>query len=115
MRAVVDLDGTLCSNTHGKYESAMPYWDMIEVINQMHDDGHYIIIRTARGMSCGNRDAAITRWYRITQNQLDDWGVKYDELKLGKECADVYIDDRAFVVNPDGSGADALRKFIYGS
>ena len=33
-------------------------------------------------------------FYDFTKNQLDQWGVKYHDLFLGKPAADVYVDDK---------------------
>ena len=34
-------------------------------------------------------------WEDTTKKQLDEWQVKYHELRFGKPHADVFIDDRA--------------------
>src|ERR1700712_5794132 len=84
-----DLDGTLCSNTFGDYESAEPFAWAIERVNDLAADGHNIIIFTARGTATG------IDWSGVTRSQLERWGVSYDELRLGKPSADVFVDDRA--------------------
>ena len=54
-----DLDGTLChteSNPDGhgmKYYEATPYPDRIKVVNKLWEEGHTIIVETARG--CGSK------------------------------------------------------------
>ena len=114
MRVVFDIDGTICKNTNGKYAEAQPYQEMIDLINKLYYDGHYIIFHTARGMgkhsSVPNR--AATTYYRLTQNQLDSWGVNYHELHLGKIIADVYFDDKGFRLEEDGSSVEELKEFI---
>lgn len=112
MRYAFDIDGTICSNTNGKYEDAEPYQDMIDLINDLYNSGNYIIFHTARGMGLFNNipAQAATKWYAFTKNQLDNWGVKYHELHLGKIHADFYIDDRAINVRNDGSSAQDLRR-----
>ena len=114
MRLVFDIDGTICNNTNGKYPEAKPYREMIDLINRMYDNGHYIIFHTARGMGLHNGvpNKAATTWYSVTQNQLDHWGVKYHELHLGKILGDVYVDDKGFGIENDGSSVDELKKFI---
>ena len=116
MRIALDIDGTICQNTNGKYSEARPYRDMISLINKLYYEGHYIIFHTARGMGkhSGIPNAAATEYYRLTQNQLDAWGVKYHELHLGKILADVYVDDRGFRIKADGSSVEALREFLGG-
>ena len=84
-----DIDGTLCTNTHGAYESAEPYPQRIAKVNALHADGHTIYLLTARGSTTG------IDWRAATERQLDQWGVRYHALFLGKPTADIYIDDRA--------------------
>ena len=84
-----DLDGTLCTNTNGDYTNANPFKDRISKVNELHSLGDKIIINTARGSSTG------IDWYEITKNQLQKWGVKYDQLFVGKKIeADLFIDDK---------------------
>lgn len=113
-RLVFDIDGTICNNTNGSYEDAHPYKDMIALINEMYDAGHYIIFHTARGMGKhnGNRALAYKDWFCLTKMQLEDWGVKFHELHLGKILGDVYVDDRGFRLREDGSSAEDLRSFL---
>ena len=85
----IDLDGTLCSNTFGEYKQAVPVQYAIDQVNHLHSAGHKIKIFTARGSTSG------IDWRITTENQLQSWGVKYDELILGKPEADVYVDDKA--------------------
>ena len=86
----VDLDGTLCSNTNGTYEHAVPFKDRIEKINQLYNNGNIININTARGATTG------IDWYDLTVRQLQDWGVKYHSLTVGKKPHyDFIIDDKA--------------------
>jgi branched-subunit amino acid aminotransferase/4-amino-4-deoxychorismate lyase len=87
-----DLDGTLCTNTYGDYETAEPYRWAIERVNALHRAGHRIIVFTARGESTG------VDWRARTVEQLKTWGVSYDELRLGKPTADVFVDDRAYTM-----------------
>src|SRR3954447_16376728 len=84
-----DLDGTLCTNTEGEYESARPQPWAIERVNTLRRAGHRILIFTARGTTTG------IDWRPETERQLAEWGVDYDELILGKPYGDVYIDDKA--------------------
>ena len=96
-RYVVDLDGTLCTNTEGDYSSAEPRIDRIRKINELFEAGHQIIILTARGMGRFNNDghAAEQAFRALTETQLAEWGVKYHALFLGKPAGDLYIDDKA--------------------
>ena len=84
-----DIDGTLCTNTDGEYESAEPHSEIIARVNSLHDAGHQIIVYTARGATTG------IDWRAMTELQLAQWGLKYDALYTGKPTADIYIDDKA--------------------
>lgn len=84
-----DLDGTLCTNTNGDYSNANPFNDRISKVNELYDMNNKIIINTARGSSTG------IDWYEITESQLQQWGVKYHQLFVGKKIeADLFIDDK---------------------
>lgn len=86
---VFDLDGTLCSNSDGRYEQAAPYRQRIQYVNELYEDGNTIIIDTARGSTTG------INWRKETKRQLASWGVKYHKLRVGKKItADRYIDDK---------------------
>lgn len=84
-----DLDGTICSDTQGDYENAVPFPEMVADVNRLRLDGHSVIIFTARGSGTG------IDWRSITEQQLAHWGVGYDRLIFGKPPADVYVDDKA--------------------
>jgi D-sedoheptulose 7-phosphate isomerase len=84
-----DLDGTLCTNTFGEYGKAKPIPETIQKVNELYDSGHFIKIFTARGT--GTK----TDWLKLTNEQLNLWGVRFHELIFGKPEADYYIDDRA--------------------
>ena len=38
-------------------------------------------------------------WSKTTKHQLDSWGVKYHDLKLGKPHYDLFIDDKVLNTN----------------
>ena len=101
MKYVVDIDGTICSITDGKYDDAVPNEDRIAKINKLYDEGNQIIYLTARGMgrSSNNADLAKKTFYELTKNQLDRWGCKYHKLVLGKPSGDYYIDDKGMNAN----------------
>ncbi len=84
-----DIDGTICSVVeNGDYSLAEPFTDRIEKINKLYDEGNIIIFNTARGF--------VTKidWYKLTEEQLNKWGVKFHDLYLTKPHADIYIDDK---------------------
>ena len=96
MKYVFDIDGTICTQTDGDYSKAEPLKDRIEKNNKLFDENHVIIYLTARGMGRTNNNVveSYKLFYDFTKKQLDDWGVKYHDLFLGKPAADIYVDDK---------------------
>ena len=86
---IVDIDGTICTTHDGQYAKSEPLAARIAKINQLYDDGHKIIYWTARGMTSN------TDWSELTKRQLEFWGCKYHELRMGKPSYDVWVDDKA--------------------
>lgn len=85
-----DLDNTICATAQSKkYEESVPYWSVVNHINNLKREGHYIKIFTARGSGSG------IDWRELTESQLYKWGVHYDELILGKPSFDIFVDDKA--------------------
>lgn len=90
---VVDIDGVIASLTlNNNYALATPLQNTIKVVNALYDQGHRIILFTARG------DATGIDWRDVTAGQMSEWGVKYHELRFGKPAGDYYIDDRLISV-----------------
>lgn len=89
MRYVVDIDGTICSITNGKYDKAKPNKVRIRKVNELYHRGYHITYFTARGTATG------IDWTEITKNQLRKWGCLYHKLILGKPEGDIFIDDKA--------------------
>ena len=98
-----DIDGVICSNTWGEYTKAKPILKAIKKINQLYDYGNTIILFTARFMGKNNESEtkAYAEGYEFTCKQLDNWGVKYHKLKMGKPSYDIIIDDKHFNYNDD--------------
>ena len=100
MNYCFDLDGTICdtplrkSDNKPGYLESTPFPFMVEQVNRLYDDGHKIIIMTARGRGSG------IDWTELTREQLDRWGVKYHELEpmFHKPNADLFIDDKGISV-----------------
>lgn len=86
----VDIDETICV-TPGDldYTKAQPIEKNIKKINKLYDEGNTIIYWTARGSGTG------LNWYDVTGAQLDKWGAKYHEYKVGKPVYDLFICDKA--------------------
>jgi len=87
---IVDIDGTICTDSRGRYELARPMKARIEYFNGLFDSGNRVIYWTARGGNSGKD------WSELTEKQLEDWGVKYTELKMNKPAYDFWIDDKAY-------------------
>ena len=96
MTYVFDIDGTICTLTDGEYKNAKPLEDRIKIVNKLYEEGNTIHFLTARGMgrSDDSQIFAHRLFYKLTENQLKEWGVKYHKLFLGKPSGDVYIDDK---------------------
>lgn len=94
-RYVFDLDNTLCDtkkNEYGDWDylGAKPFEERINFVNSLYNQGHYIIIETARG--CVSKK----NWYEQTYNQLLKFGLQFNELRTGvKFNADFFVDDKA--------------------
>lgn len=89
MIVYVDIDDTICRlRIAGNYYSATPIQKAIEKVNQMFDDGHTIVMWTARGTVSG------IDFEEMTRAQLEFWGLKYHELRMGKPAYDLFIDDK---------------------
>ena len=91
MKYCFDLDETLCATPSSrKYADAVPYYSVIQRVNQLHDEGHHITIYTARG------GTSKIDHNKLTTSQLKRWGVKYDRLiDKGKPDWDIFVDDKA--------------------
>jgi len=83
-----DIDGTICTNTEGNYEKAKPFFETIEKVNKLFEEGNTIYFYTARGATTG------IDWQKTTETQFQKWGVKYHKIFFGKPTADLYIDDK---------------------
>ncbi len=88
MLIFVDIDNTICSSNGLDYDSAEPLRDRISKINNLFDEGNTIVYWTARGTMTGKN------WYVLTKSQLDLWGAKHHELRMGKPAYDLFIDDK---------------------
>ena len=104
---VFDFDGVLCQNrlpSVDNYANSKPYQPGINRINEAYRLGHHVRIVTARYMvRCeGDPIAADNMGRAEAEKWLKDNGVSYHSLHFGKLPADMYVDDRAVHVPPDG-------------
>ena len=87
---VIDIDGVIASLVEdGNYSNANAINENINYINKLKLSGVKIILFTARGSVSG------INWRKVTELQMKEWGVLYDELLFGKPAGDLYIDDKA--------------------
>lgn len=83
---MVDLDGVI-STEERVFDRplAKPIEGAREALQTLKDAGHTIVIYTARGWA----------EYNYTKAWLDQHGMPYDAIHMGKPIANVWIDDRA--------------------
>jgi capsule biosynthesis phosphatase len=102
MTICFDLDNTLVTypSVPGDYTTVKPITRMIELVRRLKEEGHTVIIHTARRMAThkNNVEAVIRDIGDLTIQSLKDLDIPYDQLIFGKPLADAYVDDRA--VNP---------------
>lgn len=99
MRICIDIDGTICTlrESYQTYLDLTPIQDAAQKIKELRQQGHYIILYTARHMkTC---EANVGKVLAIEGYNLFVWlnkqGFEYDEIWFGKPHADLYIDDKA--------------------
>jgi uncharacterized HAD superfamily protein len=86
MQLIIDLDGTICTEEKTFSRAmAIPLPGAIDSVNMLYDEGHTIIIYSARS------------WpeYEMTHHWLQKHDVKFHQLIMGKPVGDAWIDDRA--------------------
>ncbi|RMF85890.1 MAG: hypothetical protein D6744_00595 [Planctomycetota bacterium] len=83
---MVDLDGVICSEERVfDRPLAEPLPGARDALQKLRDAGNTIIVYTARGWA----------EYNVTKRWLDDHGMPYDAIHMGKPIAHLWIDDRA--------------------
>lgn len=114
-----DLDDVICYRPKGyehlgpdKYDYCEPDQSVIDLVNSLYEEGNKIVIYTARGMSQykGNVTLIYSELYSKTIHQLNTWGLKYDQLVMGKIHYDVLIDDKA--LNSSDLTTQNIKKFL---
>ena len=104
---MVDIDGTIChcpgdpKSADGQFgfRESVPHPKRIEYMNSLYDEGHFIHYWTARGCWDGED------YLEETRKQLEDWGVKYNDVAVFKPLYDVWIDEKAVGGRRDSEGA----------
>ena len=102
----VDLDGTLIEQLSsdevfsGDLSKVVPIQKTINYVNSLYEEGHRIVIYTARGMGRFNGNSSIIPFLYLenTKKTLDFIKVKYHELVFGKIHYDLLIDDKVMNV-----------------
>lgn len=114
-----DLDDVICYRSKeyehlgpDKYDYCEPDQHVIDLVNSLYEEGNKIVIYTARGMSQykGNVALIYSELYSKTIQQLDAWGLKYDQLVMGKIHYDLLIDDKA--LNSSEMTLQNIKKFL---
>ncbi len=104
-----DIDGVISTLVPGnQYDLAEPIKNNIQLVNSLYEQGHQIILFTARGSATG------IDWLHLTRKQLTEWGVNYHKLLFGKPVADYYIDDKLLSMEQLKtliSGSDYYERF----
>ena len=105
---MIDIDATLCKAPRGddgvyKYDIAVPITETIEKTREIYNQGHQIILFTARGMKTfdGNVNE-IEKFHRpILKKWLKENNVPYHDLIFGKPFYLNYylVDDRNLSIN----------------
>jgi uncharacterized HAD superfamily protein len=86
MQIIIDLDGTICTEEKTYSRSlAQAKKGAVEAVNKLYEQGHTIIIYSARTWM---EFEMTTAWLKTNE-------IKYHQLVLGKPVGDVWIDDRA--------------------
>ena len=98
---LVDVDETICFyRGERRYDKAVGHMANIEKINQLYDEGWYVVYWTARGGSKKSRSLGRC-YYEFTWKQLESWGCKFHDLSTGskgkyiKPACDLIIDDKS--------------------
>lgn len=103
---VFDIDGTLCpiKRADQDYGDLVPHPEMLERLKEYREAGFYIILSTSRNMNSynGNVGLLIANTAKLLFQWLDEHGIPYDELHVGKPWpgkGGFYVDDKS--IRPD--------------
>lgn len=120
MRICLDLDGVICElkKDGQSYSELNPVRGAIEKIKKLKNEGHYIIIFTARRMKThsSNKGKLLKEIGKVTLDWLEKNKILYDEIYFGKPWAHIYIDDNGYRfnswgdVNDDGSSLPSHKE-----
>ena len=109
---IIDLDGTICDDIRNEegiaaMAKAEPYWDTINAINRLYDDGHFICIFTAR----------TDEHEKVTKEWLTKYGVKYQQIIFNKprrigKYKEYHFIDNVHVRATTYKGKGSFTKFV---
>lgn len=99
MRICIDLDGVISKlkQVNEDYSNLEPVDDAIQTLKKLKQDGHYLIIYTARHMKTCNGNVGLVnaKIAKKTLDWLERHNIEFDEIHFNKPFADLYIDDNA--------------------
>jgi len=87
-----DVDNYCCRTEGSDYPNDTPIKEVIEAINMLYEKGHYIKMFTGRGV------ISKRNWEPLTRQQFQQWGLKYNELIMGKPHFDFIGDDKMITI-----------------
>lgn len=93
-----DLDSTLVTTPYHQkdYQTCRVIPAMASFVRYVFNEGHTVIIHTARGMKTFNdRETAELTHRENIMRMLREFNIPYHSLVFGKPYADFYIDDKA--------------------
>ena len=107
-----DIDNTICTTKKNFYKKSIPKKNMINKINNLKLNGHKVKVFTSRYMGRNNEKSKTVKkkYFNTTKKQLIKWGLKFDELIMGKPSYDFHIDDKSFN-SKSKKTIDILRKY----
>ena len=78
----------------GDLSSVQPIEKNVQLVRDLHESGHHIIITTSRMMQekGGNIGAVVAACGPETMRMLEQFNIPYDEIHFGKPFAHVYVD-----------------------
>lgn len=96
MKYVFDIDNTITVwNSDRDYENFKADEVMVKNINNLYDQGHTIVLFTARGMTSVGPGRIASEIIPPLVKNLEKIGLKYHELITHKPSYDWIIDDKA--------------------
>ena len=78
----------------GDLTSVRPIEKNVQLVRELHESGHHIIITTSRLMQekNGNVGAVVAAIGNMTLQKLEELNIPYDEIHFGQPYAHVYVD-----------------------